>query len=30
VYEVDGRGNDSRLEGPECIAPAVTRQLALF
>jgi len=30
VYEADARGNDSRLEGPECIAPAATGQLALF
>jgi len=28
VYESDPRGNDSRLEGPECIAPA--QQLGLF
>ncbi|MEY4545061.1 MAG: hypothetical protein RL685_1256 [Pseudomonadota bacterium] len=30
LYEADTRGNDSRLEGPECIAPARTRQLGLF
>lgn len=30
VYEADARGNDSRLEGPECIAPARQRQLGLF
>jgi putative SOS response-associated peptidase YedK len=29
-YESDPRGNDSRLEGPECIAPVKTRQLGLF
>jgi putative SOS response-associated peptidase YedK len=29
-YESDPKGNDSRLEGPECIAPARTRQLGLF
>ncbi len=29
-YEADPIGNDGRLEGPECIAPARTRQLGLF
>lgn len=30
VYESDPLGNDSRREGPECIAPASRRQLGLF
>lgn len=30
LYEADVLGNDSRREGPECIAPARTRQLGLF
>ncbi len=29
-YEADALGNDSRREGPECIAPARTQQLGLF
>lgn len=29
-YEADARGNDVRLEGPECIAPARVSQLGLF
>jgi putative SOS response-associated peptidase YedK len=29
-YESDPRGNNSRLEGPDCIAPRVVRQLGLF
>jgi putative SOS response-associated peptidase YedK len=29
-YESDPRGNSSRSEGPECIAPRVIRQLGLF
>lgn len=30
LYEADALGNDSRREGPECIAPARTQQLGLF
>jgi putative SOS response-associated peptidase YedK len=30
MYEADARGNDVRVEGPECIAPAPARQLGLF
>jgi hypothetical protein len=30
LYEADSLGNDSRREGPECIAPARTQQLGLF
>ena len=29
-YEADPKGNDSRLEGPECIAPRRVQQLGLF
>jgi putative SOS response-associated peptidase YedK len=29
-YEADAKGNDVRLEGPECIAPARISQLGLF
>lgn len=29
-YEADARGNDVRVEGPECIAPARAAQLSLF
>ena len=30
LYEADALGNDSRREGPECIAPARAQQLGLF